>query len=81
MVRAALTGGLAIETALGAAGAWVGLWTGMNAKGLLKILGYGVGAMSAISGVVSLTELLLYLGDGLPVPTAPAPTPSSAPLI
>jgi hypothetical protein len=76
MVRAALTGGLAVETALGAAGAWVGLWTGLNASGLLKYLGYGVGAMSAISGIVSLAELVIYVGKGLPVPAAPAPAAS-----
>lgn len=74
MVRAALTGGLAIETALGAAGTWVGLWTGLNATGLLKYVGYGVGVMSAISGLVSLAELVIYVGKGLPVPgeTTPA---------
>lgn len=74
MVRGALVGGLAIESALGAAGAWVGLWTGLNASGVLKYLGYGVGAMSAISGIVSLAELIIYVGKGLPVsaPVAPA---------
>lgn len=79
MVRAALTGGLVIETALGAAGTWVGLWTGMNARGILKFLGYGVGAMSAISGIVSLAELVIFVGKGLPVPAAGTPAAPTAP--
>lgn len=80
MVRAALAGGLAVETALGVAGTWVGLWTGLNASGLLKYLGYGVGAMSAVSGIVSLAELVIYVGKGLPVPAAPAPAPRVTPV-
>lgn len=70
VVRTALAGGLAIEAGLGAAGAWVGLYTGTHASGLLKFLGYGVGAMSAISGFVSLAELVMYVAKGLPVPPA-----------
>lgn len=68
MVKLALTSGLAIETALGAAGAWVGIWTGLNAKGLLKFVGYGIGILSGVSGLVSLAELALYVGKGMPVP-------------
>lgn len=79
MVRAVLTGGLLLESALGAAGTWVGLWTGMNAGGLLKILGYTVGALSAVSGVMSLAQLAIYLGKGLPVPGDVAPSPAPAP--
>jgi hypothetical protein len=80
MVRAALTGGLLLETAVAGATTWVGLWTGMNASGLLKILGYGVGTLAAVSGVISLAELAIYVGKGMPVPgeTAPAaPAPST----
>lgn len=69
MVKVALTSGLAIETALGAAGAWVGIWTGLNAKGLLKFVGYGIGILSGVSGLVSLAELGLYVWKGMPVPT------------
>lgn len=80
-VRAVLTGGMAVETLLGAAGAWVGIWTGLNAKGILKYVGYGIGTISAISGFVSLVELSVYLIRGMPVPaagpTAPA-TPAPA---
>jgi|SRR5579871_5059284 len=72
LIRTAITGGLVIETALGAAGTWVGLYTGEKASGLLKILGYTVGAVSAVSGVVSLAELVIYLVKGLPIPEVPA---------
>jgi hypothetical protein len=79
MVRAALTGGLLLETALAGATTWVGLWTGMNASGLLKILGYGVGGLAAVSGVISLAELAIYVGKGMPVPADVAPAPAPAP--
>lgn len=72
VIRGVLTGGLVIETALGAAGTWVGLFTGQKASGLLSILGYTVGAVSAVSGIVSLAELVIYIAKGLPVPTVPA---------
>src|SRR5262245_11637874 len=83
LIRTAITGGLVIETALGAAGAWVGLYTGENAKGLLKVLGYTVGAVSAVSGVVSLAELVIYLFKGLPiseVPVGPAVQQAAVPI-
>jgi len=72
LIRTVITGGLVIETALGAAGTWVGLYTGGNAKGLLRVLGYTVGAVSTVSGVVSLSELVIYLIKGLPIPEVPA---------
>lgn len=75
VIRTVLTGGLVIETALGAAGTWVGLYTGQKASGLLSILGYTVGAVSAVSGVVSLAELVVYVAKGLPVPQVPAGPP------
>lgn len=71
VIRTALTGGLVIETALGAAGTWVGLFTGQKASGLLSILGYTVGAVSAVSGVVSLAELVIYIAKGMPIPQVP----------
>src|SRR5262245_35225805 len=72
VIRTAIAGGLVVETTLGAAGAWVGLFTGQHAKGLLSILGYGIGAISAISGVVSLAELVIFLAKGMPIPQIPA---------
>jgi hypothetical protein len=72
VIRVTLTGGLLFETALGAAGAWVGLFTGQKAKGLLSVVGYTVGAVSAVSGIVSLAELVIYVAKGLPVPVVPA---------
>lgn len=72
VIRVALTGGLVVETALGAAGTWVGLFTGQKATGLLSVLGYAVGAVSAVSGLVSLAELVIYVAKGLPVPQVPA---------
>jgi hypothetical protein len=83
LIRTAITGGLVIETALGAAGTWVGLYTGGHASGLLKVLGYTVGAVSAVSGVVSLAELVIYLVKGLPiseVPVGPAVQQSAVPI-
>jgi len=71
LIRTALTGGLVIETALGAAGGWVGFYTGQKAKGLLSVLGYTVSAVSAVSGIVSLAELAIYIAKGLPVPQVP----------
>lgn len=71
VIRGVLTGGLVIETALGAAGTWVGFYTGSKASGLLSVLGYTVAAVSAVSGVVSLAELVIYVAKGLPVPTVP----------
>lgn len=76
-VRAVLTGGLLIESALGAAGAWVGIWTGLNAKGILKYVGYGIGSISAISGIVSFAQLAIYLAKGMPVPTSGPTAPAS----
>ena len=72
LIRTVMTGGLVIETGLGAAGTWVGLYTGQHATGVLKVLGYVVGIVSGVSGIVSLAELVLYLVRGLPVPEVPA---------
>ena len=81
VIRGVLTGGLVIETALGAAGTWVGLFTGSKASGLLSILGYTVGAVSAVSGIVSLAELVMYIANGLPVPTVPEGPPVAQPAV
>lgn len=81
IIRTAMVGGLLVETTLGAAGAWVGLYAGQKASGLLSIAGYVVGTLSAVSGLVSLVELATFVFKGLPIPQVPAGPPVQQPAV
>jgi hypothetical protein len=57
---------------------WVGFYTGKNARGLLSILGYGVGIIGGLDALGALFEVVI-MGKTPSDPYVQAPAPSAAP--
>ncbi len=67
-----------VNLALSGATAYVGLWTGMNQKGVLSIAGWVVGIGGALSALTKVVDIASAAAGAVSTPapaTAPAPTP------
>ncbi len=67
-----------VNLALSGATTYVGLWTGMNQKGVLSIAGWVVGIAGGLSTLMKLGDVASAAAGAVSAPapaTAPAPTP------
>lgn len=53
--------GLLLAAAIGAGTAWVGFSTGQREKGLLQVLGYGIGSLGALGALGGTIGALLWI--------------------